>query len=467
MKPSDLRDKKVAVLGLSVEGISTVKFLAKNGAIVTACDHKGGAELGNNFNDLIGMGIKDLRVGDRYLENLQQFEMVFRTPGMPLNTPQLVEAKKDGVTISSQTKLFFDLCPCPIIGVTGTKGKGTTATLIYEILKKSGYDVYLGGNIGLSPLDFLEKLTADSHVVLELSSFQLEDLEKSPQIAVVLMVTSEHLASQAPDSPNYHKSLANYIKAKERVVRYQREGDWAVVNYDYQNSRKMAKITKAQTYFFSSRVELKQGVYVKFGKIIFRKEKFEEVCAVSDIFIRGEHNWENVCAAVCVGKILGIENKTIREAVAGFKGLEHRLEFVREIGGVNYYNDSFSTTPETAIAALRSFTRPLIIILGGSEKGSNYLKLGRVVGQMENLKAVFLIGNTAGQIEAAVKTGGGFKDGVKVIRGFGSMQPIVKTAASLAQKGDTVLLSPGCASFDMFKNYKVRGEQFKKDVLSL
>ncbi len=467
MKIEDLKGKKVAVLGLSVEGFSTAKFLAKNGALVTACDHKGGAELGNNFNDLIGMGIKDLRVGDRYLENLQQFEMVFRTPGMPLNTPQLIEAKKDGVSISSQTKLFFDLCPCPIIGVTGTKGKGTTATLIYEILKKAGYDAYLAGNIGLPPLDFLEKLTAASYVVLELSSFQLEDLEKSPQIAVVLMVTSEHLASQASDSPNYHKSLTDYLKAKERVVRYQREGDWAVINYDYQNSREMAKLTKAQTYFFSSRVELKQGVYVKFGKIILRKEKFEEVCAVSDIFILGEHNWENVCAAVCVGKILGIENKIIREAVVGFKGLEHRLEFVREIGGVKYYNDSFSTTPETAIAALRSFAGPLIIILGGSEKGSNYLKLGRVISQMDNLKIVFLIGKTAGQLDEAVRVGGGFKETIKVIRGQGSMAAIVKTAASLAQKGDTVLLSPGCASFDMFKNYKARGEQFKKEVFSL
>ncbi len=348
-----------------------------------------------------------------------------------------------------------------MIGVTGTKGKGTTATLISLMLKKSGRDVYLGGNIGTPPLDFLDKLNPSSFAVLELSSFQLEDLKVSPKIAVVLLITADHLVSQSSESPNYHKTVKEYVTAKKKLVQFQTISDTAVISADWETSLAMEKETAAEAYFFSRQREVKRGTFVQDKTIIFVEQgRKEDIISVSELLLRGEHNWENVCAAVTVAKLCKVENTAISSVLRTFRGLANRLEFVASAGGVNYYNDSFSTTPETAVASQRAFSEPLIIILGGSEKGSDYTELGRELHEAKNLKAVILIGNTAGKIESAVVRAGGFPPKIEVIKNLPDMPSIVSAAAKISAPGDVVLLSPACASFDMFKNYKERGNQF-------
>lgn len=463
-----LRNKRVAVLGLSVEGISTAKFLLGKSVPLTLLDKKELDDLGEEAIKLSGYQEVKTRFGEDYLEGLEDFDVIFRTPGFPLWHSVLQKAKEKGTIITSQTKLFFDLCPCPIIGLTGTKGKGTTAALIYEMLKASGRNVYLGGNIGRPPLDFLERLDKNSLAVLELSSFQLEDLEKSPHVAVVLMITSEHLASAAPDSPNFHRTMGEYIGAKENIVRHQGRGDLVVVNADFENSRKLALGVKSEVFYFSTKNTSDRGAFLEGENLVIGfGHGWEVICRRAEVFLRGEHNLQNVLAASLVARLMDVDRAKVREVARTFKGLEHRLEFVREVDGVKYYDDSFSTTPETAMAALHSFAEPLIMILGGSEKNSDYILLGQELHRCPNLKAVILVGVTAGRIEEAVRVAGGFADRVRVVRGLKDMGGIVKAAAAAAAPGDVVLLSPACASFDMFKNYKDRGEQFKKRVSDL
>lgn len=469
MRLTDLEGKKIAILGLSVEGISTAKFLLTHGVgELTLLDKKSLGELGKEVSELASDKAIELKFGDGYLDGLTNFDVVFRTPGFPLWHPALRESGKTGVIITSQTKLFFDLCPCPIVGVTGTKGKGTTATLIYEMLKASGKDVFLGGNIGRPPLDFFDQLNQSSLVVLELSSFQLEDLGKSPHLAVVLMTTSEHLASAAPDSPNYHRSLAEYLAAKKNIVRFQKPDDLAVINADFENALKVAADGAGKKHFFSVRRGLLPGAFLHKDQLVacLGIER-EVICRRDEVLLRGEHNLQNILAAVLAARLMGIDLPRVREAVKSFRGLEHRLEFVGEVGGVKYYNDSFSTTPETAVAAIKSFAEPLIVILGGSDKGSDYAELGRILGEMANLKAALLIGQMAKRIKRAADEAGGFPPKALVVGGLKDMKEIVAKAESLAALGDVVLLSPACASFDMFKNYKDRGEQFKKEVSNL
>lgn len=358
--------------------------------------------------------------------DLKKYDMVVRSPGVYRYRKEL----KDLTNVTSKTKIFFDVCPAKIIGVTGTKGKGTTSTLIYEILKKAGKKVFLGGNMGKGIFGNLEKMDSESWVVLELSSFQLIDLHKSPHIAVVLMTTSEHL--------DWHSSPEEYVRAKFSICNFQFSNDFAIYNKDYPNSVKI-------------------GMQGQGKKIAISGKDW-----TGPLRLRGDHNRENMAAAAAVAKILDIRNEIIEEIAREFKGLEHRLEEVATINGVTYFEDSFSTTPETTIAAIKSFTEPLILIAGGSEKGSDFTELGKVVGESKNVKAVILIGLMADRIDKAITN----RD-LKIIRNLSNMESIVKTASEIAQSGDVVLLSPAAASFDMFKNYKERGEQFKKEVLSL
>lgn len=463
MSIDDLRDRRVAVLGLSVEGLSTAKFLVRKGIHFTALDQKSEDRVDQETVSLIRQSGNGLITGSRYLDRLSAFNFIIRTPGFPLWNPALIAVQKKDTEVSSQTKLFFDLCPCPIIGVTGTKGKGTTSKLIFEMLKSSGYDAFLGGNIGDPPLDFLDGLRTSSVVVLELSSFQLEDLTKSPQMAVVLMITQEHLDSQSKESPNYHRSLVDYLEAKKNIARFQKKDDWAIINYDFENSRSFSKETTAQVLFFSTQGPVENGAYLQGDNLVFcAHQSCQKIVNRREVFLRGEHNLQNVLAASLASLSFGAKMTAAAEVVKTFRGLEHRLEFVREVDEIKFYNDSFSTTPETAVAAIRSFSEPEVVILGGSEKGSDYRSLGRSVVQAHNLKALILIGLTAPKIKAAIAEAGGFKG--QIVEGLKSMAEIVGCAKSIAKSGEVVLLSPACASFDMFKNYKDRGEQFKSEV---
>lgn len=458
------KNKKVAILGFGIEGKDLAKYLLKKGARITVFDRKNEKEL-----DLSEVDKRRLKLvcGENYLEKgLKSFDIVFRSPGVYRYIPEINSAEKSNVEISSLTKLFFELSPARIIGVTGTKGKGTTSTLIYKILKETGKDVYLAGNIGKPYLEFLSKLTPKSWVVLELSSFQLIDLTKSPNIAVVLNITTDHL--------DWHKDRNEYIKSKIRLVEFQNAKDYAVLNYDYKTSRNFSKHTKAKLYYFS-RINKVNGVYVKNGKIILeegslqerlrKKGKKWEVGDTKNLLLRGQHNWENVCAAVCAAYLAGADLNSIRKVVFSFKGLEHRLELVGEINSVSFYNDSFSTNPQTTIAAIKSFKEDLTLILGGSDKGLNYDKLGKVIANAQNIKNVILIGEISPIIQKSIQKAK-YK-GNLILLNQSVMSKIVNKAIEVTPVNGVVLLSPAAASFDMFKDYKDRGNQFKEVVRSL
>ncbi|MBU0569492.1 UDP-N-acetylmuramoyl-L-alanine--D-glutamate ligase, partial [Patescibacteria group bacterium] len=425
------KNKKVAVLGLEMEGRELVRFLLSQGVDVTVFDQKEEKDL--NFEE-IDKGKINLICGENYLsQGLLGFHTIFRSPGFYRYLPEIVDAEKCGVEISSAIKLFFDLCLGKIIGVTGTKGKGTTATLIYKILKSAGKDVYLAGNIGKPFLELLPKLNKDSWVVLELSSFQLIDLTKSPHIAVVLNITTDHL--------DWHKDRKEYVDAKKNIVKYQGENDFAVLNYDYKDSKSFEKLTKAEVYYFSRKGKVRgscvdKGRSLQFARTVLARE----IGDVKELKLRGKHNWENVTAAICASHLAGADIKSIKKVVFSFKGLEHRLELVDQplkgnpckVRGISFYNDSFSTNPQTTTAAINSFDEPITLILGGFDKGLEYDGLAREIKKRKNVEVIILIGDIAPQIKKALKK---VKFAGKVFDlGKSSMKKIVKTAFENTQK---------------------------------
>lgn len=449
------KGKTVAILGLSVEGLDSIKFFVGEGADIWCCDRRSKEELTGTLSG-IEKYVRGFQLGTGYLDNLERFDFVVRTPGMNLRLPELIRLQRLRKEITSSTKLFFALCKAPIIGVTGTKGKGTTATLISEILKTDERKTWLGGNVGVPLLSRVRDMKSTDWVVLELSSFQLEDLKESPHIAVVLRTTQEHLANQDKLATNFHESRAAYVEAKKSIIRYQTTDDFAILNSDDQTAHSFSSDTDAHVLYFS-RNDWSVAAYVKHEAVYVGDEK---ICSLSGIKLRGLHNLDNIAAASLAAVTAGVSIRSIRETVKLFKGLEHRLETVRKVGGVEYINDTFSTVPETAIAALESFTEPIILIAGGSEKGSDFTELGIVIAK-RRVKTLIAIGLMTDRIVTAVKNAG-FKG--KIITGLRSMHDIVRSARKEAVAGDVVLLSPACASFDMFTNYKERGKQFKHEV---
>ena len=457
---SGFKNKKVAVIGAGVEGLSSALWLDKQGADVTVLDRNEEKEEIKKIRD---KGI-NYNLGQDYLSNLGVYEVVVRSPGIRRNLPEILDAEKQGKIITSQTQIFFDLSPSPIIGVTGTKGKGTTSALIYEMLKTEGLDVHLGGNIGTPPLDFLDKLTLESWVVLELSSFQLEDLKSSPHIAVILMITPEHLGIDSVGTANYHESMEEYVSAKRNILRNQTDKDYVIINRDYPASLESDVYAHGKIYQVSREREAAgDGCFTRQGRVIIRKDgKEEDVIEVSEILLPGKHNYENVCAASMAADLAGASLGSIASAIRQFKGLPHRLELVKEVKGIRYYDDSFSTTPETAIAAIEAFEDPEILILGGSHKDSDFTELGKVISERQNIKAIIGIGVEWERIKLQV-----ISPKLQVIEGLKSMEEVVQKASEIAEPGDVVLLSPACASFGMFRDYKERGELFKESVLNL
>jgi len=429
----DFKNKKIAVVGAGIEGLSSEKFLTEKGAVVT---------------------LLDKNQGDDYLKELGKYDLIIRSPGIKLSELKTYNLKLKTSKVSSQTKLFFELAPCKIIGVTGTKGKGTTSTLIYEMLKKQGFDAYLGGNIGEPPFNFLDKLNAQSVVVLELSSFQLLDMDKSPHVSVLLMTTSEHL--------NWHKDIEEYINAKRNILKFQTSKDYAILNRDYIAGNESDIYTNAKVFYVSTERNGYEGCSIKDNAVFLELNgKEEKIIDDSEILLPGKHNLENVCAAVIAATLFGVLKDNMVSVLKTFKGLEHRLELVDTINGVKYYDDSFSTTPETAIAAINAFKTSEILILGGSSKNSNFEELGRVISNSKNIKAIIGIGAEWERIKEQITDS---QSHIVLIEGAKDMETIVAAASKIALPGDVVLLSPACASFFMFKNYKDRGEQFKKEV---
>ncbi len=455
---SRYKNKHIAILGLSVEGVDSATFFHQEEARITCCDRRSKEELGETYTALTKY-TSDFRLGPNYLNDLDRFDMVVRTPGMSPRLPELTEVINKG-KMTSLTKLFFDHCRAGVIGVTGTKGKGTVSTLIAEMLRASGRKAWLGGNVGTPLLSKVHDIAPHDIVVLELSSFQLEDLHKSPQIAVVLRVTQEHLANFDPQATNYHESRTAYVEAKQSIVRYQTRQDAAVLLADDPTSSSFAKLTPAKIYYFS-REHPTADAYINAHAVFLRwKGKPHRICHMRDIELRGMHNLENITAASLAAAVAGASVDPMKSAATSFRGLEHRLEFVRSVGGVAYYNDSFSTTPETAIAAIKSFYEPIHLVVGGSDKGSDYTQLGEEIAKA-NIKTVIIIGAMTDRILEAVKNAGFCG---RIITGLTSMHDIVRALACESSSGDVALLSPACASFDMFKNYKERGALFKHEV---
>lgn len=424
---------KVAVIGYGVEGKAAYKHWTGLGHDVTVHDA--------NVDLEVPSGVKT-ELGPDYLKRLDWYDLVVRSAGVK---PWLIQTK---ATVTSGTEEFFRNCPARIIGVTGTKGKGTTTTLIARILGESGWRTWVGGNIGQSPLDFLAKVRANHLVVLELSSFQLMDLNVSPHIAVCLSIVPEHL--------DWHRNFREYVSAKGNIFWHQVPEDLAVYNANNEFSEEIARLSPGEQvpYMKSPGAKVSNGNIVIDGNII---------CRTDEVGLIGPHNLENICAAVtATWDLVKRQPGPVKRAVTAFTGLEHRLEFVRSVSGVSWVNDSFSTTPETAMAAINSFSEPKILIMGGSDKKSDYRELAKLVAQ-SSVRFVILIGAMASVIEADLRAAG-FD---KILRAPGTMPEIVTTARSVAARGDVVLLSPACASYDQFSNYRDRGERFKAAVGAL
>jgi len=429
-KLNKLKNKKIAILGFGIENKALVEFLIKEKveAEITICDARVGAK-----EEVRGV---KWHLGKNYDKNLDKFDIISRVAGYPLFSKEIKKALVSGIEVTSSVKLFFEFCPTKnIIGVTGTKGKGTTSALIFEILKKAGKKVFWGGNIGIPVFSFLNKIKQGDWVVLELSSFQLEDLNISPRIAVITNFTKEHLAPADPNNPNYHKTIKDYRLAKNNIVKFQKHRDLAIIN---------KKLVISNWRFGKGRI-------VKFGK----SEQESELI--------GEHNKENIAAAVETAKIIGIKDEIITKTVNNFKGLEHRLQKVAYKKRVAYYNDSFATTPEAAITALNSFSSPIILLAGGAEKNSDFKKLARAIKSRASF-VILLRGKATPRLKREILRVNYPKNKIKTAV---SIAQAVRLAEQKAVKGGIVLLSTACASFGMFKNYKERGELFKKEVMKL
>lgn len=458
----EYKGKHVGVLGVSLEGRDTARYLTAKGALVTCCDRQGREELGDVYDELGSLGVKFV-LGPGYLSHLDAFDVVVRTPGMSPRLAELVAYAKAGGVITSLTKIFFAECRGPIIGVTGTKGKGTTSTLIAQMLESDGKTVHLGGNVGTPLLSRVDTIQPRDWVVLELSSFQLEDLTQSPHIAVVLRTTQEHLANFDKRATNFHPTKEAYVEAKKSIVRYQTEKDVVVANKDDPTAASFARETKARRYFFSMR-EATADAFVSHHAVYLRTGgDTRKLCDRASVKLRGDHNLENIAAASLAARGAGASIEAIVRVATTFPGLPHRLELVRVARGVTYVNDTFSTVPETTIAAIKSFEEPLILIVGGSEKGSDFTVMGQVIAK-SRVRTLIIIGDMTQKILKAVDEAG-YKG--KRIVGLRTMGDIVARACREATSGDVVLLSPACASFDMFRNYKERGMQFKDEVKRL
>lgn len=459
--------KRVAVLGLGVENVPLVPYLVDEDADVVVLDERTKDELGEAYQKLSKLPVH-FRLGPHYLDHLEDFEVIFRTPGWKIPTKKRVieVARRHHIEVTSAIKLFFQRCPAKVVGVTGTKGKGTTSTLIYEMLKTSGKKAWLGGNIGelrdaKPALELLPKIGVEDWVVLELSSFQLEDLDRSPHIAVVLAVTPDHL--------EYHKTFLNYLSAKKHIVRHQTPDDFAILNADSVTAMEFAVETDAQVLTFSTQKHVEAGAFVAGESMILRIDHRDVVQGkVSILKILGTHNVTNALAASAASYLSGATLPSIRKTLRTFRGLPHRLEYVATKKGVGYFDDSASTNPETTIAAVRSFGAPITLIVGGSTKKADFTELGRVVAKESTARHVILLGNTESRrIRAAIESHMEKNGTTPHFYPTNSMEEAVSVAEKITEKGGVVLLSPGAASFDLFKNYKERGEQFQKAVKGL
>ena len=448
-----LQQKTVAVIGIGVSNRPLIELLLDRGVAVTACDRQERAALGTYADTLEARGAR-LRLGADYLEGLTE-DVIFRTPGMRPDLPQLTAAVARGSVLTSEMEVFFEVCPCPKIAVTGSDGKTTTTTIIAELLKRAGRTVHLGGNIGHPLLAETGSMAPEDIAVLELSSFQLMTMTQSPHIAVITNLAPNHL--------DVHKDFQEYIDAKKNIFTHQTAQDIAVFNADNPYTAEEAGRAVGRARLFSRKQELEDGVFLRGGAIIARSGGQErEVMQVSDIRLPGVHNVENYLAAIAAVDGL-VPDEVIRDFAQEFGGVEHRIELIRTRKGVRWYNDSIASSPSRTIAGLNSFPEKVILIAGGKDKGIPYDALGPVVN--DHVKLLLLCGATAGVIRRAVEQADNY-NGLEILD-VADYREAVSIADSRSAEGDVVILSPASTSFDRFKNFMERGKTFKAIVNQL
>ncbi len=444
---TSLKGKRIAVLGLGVSNRPLVRLLLRFGCEVVGCDRTAREKVDAEVLELEQMGCQ-LRLGEQYLEGMQA-DIVFRTPGMHPDNPAIRALADKGALVTSEMEVFFEVCPCNIIAVTGSDGKTTTTTLVYEMLKAEGKTVWLGGNIGTPLLSKVPQMKDTDFAVVELSSFQLMDMRRSPCRAVITNLAPNHL--------DVHKDMDEYVEAKKNIYRFQGKDDLLVVNADNDLTKNL--IGAGQTRSFSrlgtAHIHLKDGV-------IYRDDK--AVMQTGDILLPGVHNIENYMAAIAVTEGL-VRDETVRHVAKTFGGVEHRIELVRIKDGVRYYNDSIASSPSRTIAGLRSFSEKVILIAGGYDKNIPYDVLGPEI--CRHVKTLVLGGATGGKIRAAVEAAPEFATNSLTIIDCRDFTEAVMAAVRTAQEGDVVLMSPASAAFDQFKNFMVRGDYFKKLIMEL
>jgi UDP-N-acetylmuramoylalanine--D-glutamate ligase len=443
----EFKGKKILVVGLGKSGLAAALFLRRRGAQVTVSDIRSAEQLGKDIPALLEEGIA-VEAGGHGLLTFRRQDLIVVSPGVPLDTPELVQVRAFGLPILGELELASRYLKGKSLAITGSNGKTTTTALCGEILKAGGLMVEVGGNIGIPVIALVDKSSDDGWSVLEVSSFQLETTERfKPEIAVILNVTPDHL--------DRHGTLDNYAAAKERIFVNQTAEDALVLNADNDVTARMAARAKSRIFWFSAKRVVRQGAFVHEGALVFRASEQgqpEFVMKVESIPLKGHHNVENVLAAVCASRLAGVPPDAIRKAVESFKAVEHRLEFVAEIHGVDYYNDSKATNVDAAAKAIAAFPGGIHLILGGKDKNSDYRQLRHLLE--ERVKAVYTIGGAAEKIETHIY-------GAVPVVSAGTLDQAVAKAAEAAQPGEIVLLAPACSSFDQFENYEHRGQVFK------
>ncbi len=456
--------KKVIVIGAARQGTALSRYLASKGAQVILTDMHSLDDLPANLPDLEKLGIQ-LRLGGHPLELLEGADLVCVSGGVPLTIPFIQAAMQRGIPLSNDSQIFLEACPAQVIGITGSSGKTTTTALVglmaqkYFEMKQNGHRAWVGGNIGNPLIEQVDQIDEDDLVVLELSSFQLELMTRSPQIAAILNITPNHL--------DRHGSMQAYIAAKSRILRFQHAGDVAILNRDDPGSWSLAEHLKSDLISFGfQKPDSKQnGTYIYKDAIWLQLGRESlKMLPLEWIQLPGRHNIANVLAACAIAAAASLALPAIQTAIEEFTGIPHRLEFIRNINGADWYNDSIATAPERTMAAIEAFEGPLVLLLGGRDKNLPWDDLAQLIHQ--RVRAVVLFGEAAGLIEKAL---GAVKKGetLQVISRCNTLEEAVQAAAKLAQPGDTVLLSPGCTSFDAFKDFEERGEYFRKLVNAL
>lgn len=454
----DLSGKRAVVLGLARQGVAMARFLAHAGAQVTVSDLKTKAELADAVAALADLPIR-FALGGHPMSLLRGTDFICVSGGVPLDIPLLVEAQKKGIPLVSDAQLFLERCPATLIGITGSAGKTTTTALVGEMCRAAGRRTWVGGNIGNPLLDDLEDIAPGDLVVMELSSFQLELVTVSPPVAAVLNITPNHL--------DRHKTMEAYIAAKRRIVAFQKPEDWAILGFDDAHARTLALETPAQVVFFSGGTQVDRGAYKTNGQLALRLGEREEViCHREEVRLRGAHNLLNILAACALAGVVGVPVEAMRQVARTFPGVEHRLEFVREWRGVQWYDDSIATAPERVVAALRSFTEPIVLLAGGRDKKLPWEEFAREA--VQRVRYLITFGEAgemiAGKVEETMRATLGQLESIQRVR---TLEEAVEAAARVARPGDVVLLSPGGTSFDAFRDFAERGDRFKELVRSL